>query len=324
MFLPDVRGEFFPFTCLFAHPIRTVLSGHASVQINLERTGEGIIMKKSSVSIAVVFSFFAFLAFGVATPSQAQIGQVEPLAEEVRPFDFTDEYYKENGIDASRLVDRRNGMDGRSVFDQTNDARFRDVRITATMPGYADDGRAIFWNYYAGASKESFSDLAGGDAMALAYAHPMYVFPSSMLRNTDRQSALIRMGDSYFDKNRIGISAVFLVDFTIRTTTRAGHMALKELESRNGRSLDGTPIIRTLAELESLSAQGLVTIRQASPQNSERPSFAVSKVLQYPDRGAIAPDAFLVYIKEADGKPLDSEAHFLSIFECNQGTRACS
>jgi len=279
-------------------------------------------MKKNSVSLTALFSLFAFSVLGLVAPSHAQI--VSGVAEEIRPFDFTDEYYKDNGIEASRLVDRRNGMDGQSVFDQTNDGRFRDVRITATMPGYADDGRAIFWNYYAGASRESFTDLGGGDAMAIAYTYPMYVFPSSMVRNTDRQSAMIRMTNGYFDKNRIGISAVFLVDFTIHSTTRSGQRVLNTLAASNGRSLDGTPIIRTLAELESLNAQGLVTIRQASPENSERPSFAVSKVLQYPERGAIAPDAFLVYIKEADGKPLDSETHFISLFECNQGTRACS
>ena len=278
-------------------------------------------MKKSSVSLAVVFSFLAILLVVVA-PSQAQVVGV---SEELRPFDFTDEYYKENGIEASRLVDRRNGADGQSVFDQANDSRFRDVRITATMPGYADDGSPIFWNYYAGASKESFSsDASGNDAMANAYFYPMYVFPSSMVRNTDRQSALIRMSNSYFEKNHIGISAVFLVDFTIRTATRSGQIALNALAARNGFSRDGTPVIRTLEELESLNAQGLVTVRQASPENSERPSFAVSKVLQNPDRGAIAPDAFLVYIKDADGTPLDSEAHFISIFECNQSTRVCS
>src|SRR5688500_14590652 len=100
-------------------------------------------MIKNSLRLAAVFSLFSFLVFGVVAPSQAQVGHVEPFAEEVRPFDFTDEYYKANGIVASRLVDRRDGRDGQSVFDQTTDGRFRGVRITATMPGYADDGRAI-------------------------------------------------------------------------------------------------------------------------------------------------------------------------------------
>jgi len=276
-------------------------------------------MQNKSISLSIVFSFFAFLFIAVASTG-AQI-----LAEEIRPFDFNDKYYEANGIFASTLTDRRNGSDGQSVFDKTDDPRFTDVRITATMPGYADDGSPIFWNYYAGAGKESFSgDVSGGDAIALAYNYPIYVFPSSMLRDTDRQSALIRMSNSYFEKNRIGISAVFMVEYTASTATKTGRATLKTLAMLNGVSLDGTPIIRTLEELETLSSQGLVSIRQAGADNSKRSSFAVAKVLEFADRGAITPDAFLVYVRESDGTPLDAEAHFISKFECSQGSRACN
>jgi hypothetical protein len=277
--------------------------------------GKVFIMQKKSISLSIVFSFFAFL-FIAAASTGAQI-----LAEEVRPFDFTDKYYEQNGIFASTLVDRKNGADGQSVFDTANEAHFANVRITATLPGYAEDGNVIFWNYYAGATKESFSgDMSGGEAVSLAYAHPLYVFPSGLVRNTDRQAAIIRLGESYFEKNRIGIAAVFLVEYTDRTATKAGRTTMKELASRNGLSLDGTPIIRTIKELETLSAQGLVSVRQA---NAERSSFAVAKVMEHPDRGAITPDAFLIYVQDVDGKPLNSEAHFITMFECLRGGGKC-
>ena len=98
---------------------------------------------------------------------------------------------------------------------------------------------------------------------------------------------------------------------------------MRLLGERNGFSLDGTPIIRTAKELEGLTADGLVTVRQAGPENSDRTPFAVAKVLQQPELGAIAPDAFLVYVKEPDGKPLAAEAHLVSKFECLQGSGLC-
>ncbi|CAN5606745.1 hypothetical protein BH18ACI3_BH18ACI3_13780 [soil metagenome] len=134
-----------------------------------------------------VLSIFSILLFGF-TAANAQ------LADEVRPFDFNNDYYKINGIWAETLVDRKNGADKKSVFDTPTDpTRFTNVRITETLPAYAADGSAIYWNYYATARKESFhDDDAGAAAINASKNYPLFVFPSKFVRDTDRQAALTR------------------------------------------------------------------------------------------------------------------------------------
>lgn len=267
---------------------------------------------------AAVLSLFAVLFLACASVS-AQV-----MGDEVRPFDFSDKYYQENGIFASTLIDRKNGDDKQSVYDVPADpTNLTNIRITATLPAYDDRGEAIFWNYYGGATRRSFTfDNAGSSAVDLAYGNPMFVFPSTTVSNSDRQAAMIRMGDSYFEKNHIGIAAVFVVEYTGRIfTTKHGLRAAELLVERNGISLDGTPIIRTGKELDGLISDGLVTVRPAD--GSDRAPYAVAKVLRNIDSGAIAPDAFLLYVKKADGKPLDAEAHLVSMFECYKGGGKC-
>ena len=274
-------------------------------------------MQKNLVSLAAALSLFTILLFGAA-PIHAQ------FAAELRPFDFTDKTYEENGIFGPTLVDRKNGADNESVIDQGADSRFRNVRITATLPAYTGEGEPVFWNYYGGATKESFTPTIDGSIAAdIAYHFPMYVFPSTSVRKGDRQAAMIRIGPSYYEKNFLGIAAVFIVEYAPVISTKMDQFYLQQLAKRNGVSVDGTPIIRTARELEDLLSRGLITIR-AGGSDADRTQFAVAKVLRSPELGAIAPDAFLIYAKEEDGDPLAAEAHFLSRFQCYQTTGLCS
>jgi hypothetical protein len=253
-------------------------------------------------------------AVGVAVFSILLVtsANAQQFSEEVRPFDFNNDYYKINGIYAGTLLDRKNGVDGRSVFDVPADnSKFASVRITETMPAYAADGGPIFWNYYATATKESFlPDESGAIAINAAKAYPVYVFPSTFVRGATRQSALIPIDENYFQKNPIGIAKVVIVEFN-SNISRGGQKILNMLAASNGTSIDGTPIIRTSAELGSLVTEGLVTLR-----GDDNMPYAVAKVIQHPDRGGITSDAFLVYVSQADGQPLASEMHFVTRFEC--------
>ena len=127
-------------------------------------------MKYQSINLTVVLSFFSLLLFGFTT-SNAQ------LADEIRPFDFSNDYYKSNGLIAGLLQDRRNGEDRRSVFDTPTDlSKFTNVRIIETLPAYAGDGTTIFWNRYAVATDESFRpDKVGDRAAELANAPAIHV-----------------------------------------------------------------------------------------------------------------------------------------------------
>lgn len=246
------------------------------------------------------------------------------LSNELRPFDFNDKYYEQNGVIAEMLIGRKNGADGESVFDLSSDRRHGNVRITATFPAYDSNGAPVFWNYQAGVSKAGFTqDQIGPIAAALAFEHPLYVFPATTVKDSDRQAAIIRTGEAYFEKNSLGIAAVHFVEYTDLIYTKAGRAAMESLSRRNGFSLDGTPIIRTASEIDALKKAGYVTLTQPSLDEPYNTPFAVAKLIQFPELGGITPDAFLKYVKTQGGKPLDAEAHFLSMFECHKGGEEC-
>lgn len=265
-------------------------------------------MKINFAALAAVF----FLAFGSAASS----AKAQVYAEELRPFDFTDKYYFQNGVLADLLIGRKNGADGESVFDSTNEPKYTNVRITETFPAYDENGNTIFWNYYAGLPKYAFTeDENGSRAVNLAFSTPLYVFPSATVKESDRQAALIRTKDTYFEKNEIGVSGVFFVEYTERSNTEVGRAELQGLAKRNGLSLDGTPIIKTEDEIFALVKEGLVVLHQPGLDVEFQTPFAIAKVMQFPS-GGITPDAFLNYVKDEGGKPLPSEAHIVSTFEC--------
>ena len=270
-------------------------------------------MKKNSVCLT---AFLSLLFLVTAVSAQ--------LAAEVRPFDFSDKYYNANGVIPEMLIGRKNGADGESVFDSASERKYNNVRITATLPAYNETGATIFWNDYAGVSKAGFTeDAAGPRAVDLAYDSPLYVFPSTTVKNSDRQAALIQPGDSYLEKNTLGISAVFFVEFTDLIYTKEGQVAIEILAKRNGLSLDGTPIIRTAKELEALRADKLVTVTQPALDEPYYTPFAIAKIIQFPELGGITPDAFLKFVKGQDEKPLDAETHLVATFECLKQSGTC-
>ena len=271
-------------------------------------------MKNNSAVLAVVF----FLAFGLA----ASNAKSQVYAEELRPFDFHDKYYYQNGVLADLLIGRVSGTDGDSVFDFTDESKYSNVRVIATFPAYDENGNIIFWNYYAGLPKYAFTeDENGSRSVELAFATPLYVFPSATVKNADRQAALIRTKDT-FEKNQIGVSAVFFVEFSAFSNTEMGRAALRPLAKRNGLSLDGTPIIKTEDELFSLVKEGLVTLNQPGLDVKYYTPFAIAKVIQSPS-GGITPDAFLNFAKGEDGKPIPAEIDIVSKFECFQAGGIC-
>lgn len=274
-------------------------------------------MKKNLTSLAVFLSLVAILA----TSTYAQ------LAEEIRPFDFNDGVYSTHGIDASTLLNRKNGADKKSVFDVTTDPRiYNDIRVTETLPAYLGDGGIAYWNHFADATKESFTgDPNGEGAYALANAFPIYVFPSALTKGSDRQAAMFRVDEVYYQKNVIGISALMIVEYTDRAFTKKGTLLLRPLADRNGLSADGTPIIKTAKELEELLAEQLVTVRQSDLGEGDRGPFMIARIIRHPENGGITPDAFLNYVKESGSSndPLVAEQHFVSRFECLRAGGPC-
>src|SRR5690349_9229278 len=56
------------------------------------------------------------------------------------PFDFSDAFLRQNGVDPTQLQNRVNGTGGGSVVATTSDPTRRNVRVLATFGGFDNDG----------------------------------------------------------------------------------------------------------------------------------------------------------------------------------------
>jgi len=251
-------------------------------------------------------------------------GDVPALAaDELRPFDFSDKYYASNGVEPSMLFNRSSGGDGFSVFDFTSDTQRNNVRILATYPAYGRGGETLFWNFYGELNRDGFTeDEAGLAAYEIANSFPIYIFPGESRNGGDRQAPVINTAEGYFEKNALGLGVAMLVRYNDTALTKEDALYLQALADQNGLSADGTPVIRTVKQINQLLRRNLVTV---TPRDGRgQIPFIVGKVIQNPGYGAITPDAFLLYTKDANEKPLASEISFIKTFDClkNNGS-AC-
>jgi len=88
---------------------------------------------------------------------------------------------------------------------------------------------------------------------------------------------------------------------------------MTDLAQRNGRDLDGTAIIATVSEIDSLFSRGYIT-KTSRPLNDVL-RYAICPVIRDPRDGGIARDQFLAYTRKPDGTPLEPEflENFLSL-----------
>jgi hypothetical protein len=83
----------------------------------------------------------AALLAGPAAPCQAH---EEPYHRQPA-FDFTDEFYRANGIDPDRILGRPTGDDDISVEDASPHPDFTDVRIIETTGGFDHSGDLLYY-----------------------------------------------------------------------------------------------------------------------------------------------------------------------------------
>jgi hypothetical protein len=284
-------------------------------------------MKKLNLIITNLVLITIFAAIGcISAMAQRDLGAVSTLVEETRPFDFSDKYYEANGVQPYLIINRANGADGKSVFTKNANENYRDIRFVETLPAYNYDGSILYFNNYGELFDRDFVIGASGDeALQIAQSFPMFVFPSTTVKASNRQASLIDAHEGYFEKNVLGLSVVVEVEYTGLTGTKEAALAVKSLGERNGYSLDGTPIIKTVEEINYLTRLGVVTQKIRGIETRGVPSYAIVKAIEPSKTGAIAPDAFLSPVTKPDGQPLDAEAIFVINFNCMQNqNETCS
>lgn len=159
-------------------------------------------MKKINLIITNLVLITICAAIGcISAMAQRDLGAVSTLVEETRPFDFSDKYYEANGVQPYLIINRANGSDGKSVFTKNANENYRDVRFIETLPAYNYDGSLLYFNNYGEIFDRDFVIGASGDeALRIAQSFPMFVFPSTTVKASNRQANLIDAHEGYFEK----------------------------------------------------------------------------------------------------------------------------
>lgn len=199
------------------------------------------------------------------------------LAQSGRPFDFSDAFYRANGIEPDLLLNRVNGMDGKSVFDFTKDPDKRGVRVIETTGGYDASSNLLYYSIFGMMMPDVFTpDEAGARAREIADEYRAFVFPrvdgdplSPALPNR-RQDNLFDTRGGYFSKNPLGLWIVTFVSYTDEAfSTKRGQKELAKLAEKNGVDLDGTPILTSASDIDNLADKGLVRLRTRAQDGSQ-------------------------------------------------------
>lgn len=236
---------------------------------------------------------------------------------EDRLYDFTDTFYRQNGVDPAKIGGRRQAVLPLAAADAPLFSHQRPVRSLLTLPAYDHSGNVWFFTVHGGLSGEGFTkDAAGARARQIADASPEYLFPKKGTDPTGlgalRQDAILDMRKGYFSNNKLGLWIHIWISYTSKAlTTSDGQKTLRDLAARNGRDLDGTPIIATVSEIDNLFQKGYIT--KLTKPFSDPVRYAICPVVKDPTDGGIAPDQFLAYTRTPDGTPLVPE--FVQEFE---------
>jgi len=233
----------------------------------------------------------------------------------VPPFDFSDSFYRSNGLDPAQLVGRVNGADGRSVVATTTDSRHRNVRVTSTAGGFDHEGNIVFFAVFGNVNPATFLN---GSAKSNANRFRAFAFPRASGTGR-RQDDVFETNHGFEGKDPLGVWTKAQVSFTSAAlTTSAGQSALAALASRNGTDLDATPMIRSGDDIEGLQSQGFVTITTLAQDGSAGPPWFLCPIISNPIGGSIAPDAKLAVTLKPDGTAL--VPRFQTLFNCLQAT----
>lgn len=266
------------------------------------------------------------------TPTRADNTHFSP------PFDFSDAFYLENGINSANLIVRV-GTPSRPqnvwVLDNSNtDPRKSNIRNLETAAAFDIDGNLTYFNVMAVLDPSAFTnDAAGVRARTIADSFRAFFFPKTA-RNSDgspvepvsldfavtsrRQDNLFETKTEYFCTNLVGFWVADFVIYTKEALKNKNKAFMDAIANRNGRDADGTPILKKVAEVEDLITRGFVEIRQNPFTGGAGTRWLICPDILDPRNGAIAPDAFLLLANRVNGT--DVTPAYRSNFSCLKTT----
>lgn len=229
------------------------------------------------------------------------------------PFDFSDAFYRANGINPANILARVDGTAPASTLAPSPDANHRNVRVLATNGGFDAGGDDTYFNILGVLMPNAFTNNAAGrKAQTIANHYRAFVFPKAAGDPLDqalpnrRQDNVFDTRDGYFSNDPLGLWILTFVSYTPRAfNTADGRKALSDLAQRNGLDLDGTPMLTKADDIDNLAAEGFVELRHPALDGSQGFPWVLCHLIKDPRGGAITPDAFLLLVRttQPDGTP---------------------
>jgi hypothetical protein len=254
--------------------------------------------------------------------TQVQTPKVQTKSGDKSPiFDFNDAYYRKNGIDPTKIVGRPNGT-GNSVVEEATDPTRRNIRVKQAVGAYDEKGEPVLFSVLGLIKADAFlNNSAGRKAREIADKFIIYMFPkaaSGPLSFAKRQDDVVPLNHGYFSNDPLGTWRMVFVNYVpSKMTSGNGLRVANELKARNGVDTDGTPFLRSEDDIEDAKDAGIITLTKRKSDGSEGQPWFFCPVYKDVRNGAIAADATLAVVRNADGtvhhSSLDIEELFNSV-----------
>src|SRR5215207_1347563 len=298
--------------------------GASDERMYSRRRGQIMKTKRNTLTRIIRRGFFAVALLALIAPgwpSRVPTGGAQNLLlQNNPPFDFNDAFYQQNGIDPARLIVRV-GTPNRpqnvwTVDNFNTDPTRNNIRTLETASAFDIDGNLNYFNVFAVLNVDAFTDNpAGVRARTIADSFRAIFFPKTpRLPNNDpgtvslgfavetrRQDNAFETKDEYFCQNLLGFWVAHFAIYTRQAFTTQGRRLLKPYADRNGVDADGTPLLRTVREVDEVVALGLMEIRMNPLTGGEGTRWLICPVIPDPRQGAITSDAFLGFATKTDG-----------------------
>ena len=221
------------------------------------------------LGVALVFAL-------IVTPMsmRAEDGQKTNSA----PFDFSDAYYISNGINPPTIL-QRIGTPSNNSKNWTicqpgdpapcpnDDPNRNQTRVLQTTGGFDAFGGLLYYTITGFIMPNTFTnDSAGRQANNIANQRMAFIFP---IRNADgsyipspalsnrRQDNIFDTSGGYLGQDPLGLWILEFVELTDFGVSPAGQALLAPYAAAHGVGTDGTAVVETLDEINTLVQQGV-------------------------------------------------------------------
>lgn len=229
------------------------------------------------------------------------------LAGDVQSFQFTDAFYLEKGLDPTTMFDKYVFPDAKfAVCDGTSNGQppcrtkagvspdpdvYNDVRITEVTGGFQHNGDLFYYLTPAKVLARDFlNNAAGAETRQICDDFLAFLFPKKdgpfgpvgPQPPNRRQDNVFADTNGYFSNNPLGCWRLTFVAWDGPAVNGEGcqdfmdklvQARLGDSPGSNGLDTDGTPIIRTVSEINKGEALGCLTIRKRDADSTANPDF---------------------------------------------------